>query len=67
MNRKIADGSDGQIELQGLPVVAVIERYVNSEFGSGEEQGLILSIFSDDSRAKAIGEMPSVIGCQVAP
>ena len=47
MDREIANRSDRQIQLQGLPVIAVIERNVNSEFGSGEEQPFALRIFAN--------------------
>src|SRR5208282_409955 len=64
VNGEIADGSDRQIELQGLPVVTAVEGYVNSEFGSGEQQIPFLSVFANAAqervRDNAIGnELPA--------
>ena len=59
VNRKIADGSRRQIELQRLPVVAVIERHVDPEFCSGKQQIFFLRIFANAAqksmRRNAIG------------
>src|ERR1700723_1556691 len=35
MDREIPDRADGQIQLQGLPMIAVIKRNVNPKLGSG--------------------------------
>src|SRR5258708_7743881 len=53
MNGEIANGGDRQIELQRLPALAIIERNVSSEFGSGEEQPLAFGIFAN--RAQECG------------
>ncbi len=47
MNGEIANGGDRQIKLQRLPMIAVVERNVSSEFGSGEEQPLAFGIFAN--------------------
>ena len=47
VNRQIADGSHRQIKLQRLPVVAVVERYINAQFSSGKEQSLFLGVFAN--------------------
>ena len=47
MDREIPDRADGQIQLQGLPMIAVIKRHVNPKLGSGEKQTFALRIFSD--------------------
>jgi hypothetical protein len=43
---EIADGRDRQVELEGLPVIAVIEGNVDAEFGSRVEEALAFRIFS---------------------
>ena len=35
---EIAHGSGGQVELQRLPGVAIVERDIDGAFGAGEEQ-----------------------------
>ena len=40
VNHEIADGSGGQIQLQRLPVIAIVEGDEHGAFGSGEEQAL---------------------------
>ena len=66
MDREIANPGDRQIQLQGLPVLSVVQRYINSEFGSGEEQPFALRIFADDAK-NAGAARPFVTSCQVAP
>ena len=46
VDRKIANRSDGQVQLQGLPVVPIVPRDVNSKFGSGKEQPFALRVFA---------------------
>ena len=55
VNREIANRCDRKIQLQRLPVVAVIEGNVNSELGSGKEQPLLLSIFANGARERVRG------------
>ena len=52
----VADGGDGQIELQWLPVLAVIEGGVDAEFGSGEEQVALLGVFADGADKVVLGD-----------
>src|ERR1017187_1763189 len=47
---KIANRADGQVQLQGLPVVAVVPRYVNSKFGSREEEPSALRVFANGAQ-----------------
>src|SRR5439155_12585284 len=38
VDREIANGTDRQIQLQRLPLVPVVERHVDTQFSTGEEQ-----------------------------
>ena len=67
VNGQIAHRGDRQVELQRLPVVAVVERNVNAEFGAGEEQALVSAGLRESALRKVGARMPSVIGCQVLP
>ena len=67
VNCEIANGSDRQIELQGLPVVTIVERYVNPEFGSGKEQPFLFRVFAIPRAGKRWTQCHCVISCQVAP
>ena len=51
-NREIANRCDRKIQLQRLPVVAVVEGDVNPELGSGKEQTLSLCIFANGARER---------------
>src|SRR6185312_13539272 len=44
---EIAHRSDGQVELDRLPVVAVVERHERAALGAGEEQALAHVVFFD--------------------
>src|SRR5271165_3595371 len=50
MDGEIANVGGGEIQLQGLPVVAFVEGNVESVFGSGIEQAFAHGIFTDDAR-----------------
>ena len=56
MDGQVTHGSVRQIELQRLPVVAVIERDVDGGFGSGKEQALAKGIFADDVDRSVVGK-----------
>ena len=40
VNREIADGSRRQVQLQRLPMIAVVEGHIDAQFSSGKEQPL---------------------------
>ena len=46
VDHQIAHGSRGQVKLQRLPGVAVVERDVDGAFGAGEKQPLAQGIFA---------------------
>ncbi len=46
VNPQIAHRSMRQIQLQRLPVIAVVERRPNAIFAAGEEQSLAYRIFA---------------------
>ena len=47
MDDNVADGSGGEIELEGLPVIAIVKRKVNAKFGARVEEALTFGIFAD--------------------
>src|SRR5579864_2564181 len=53
---EVAHGSGRQVELQRLPLVAIIERDVNRALGSGEEQAFTFAIFPDRVSRLVIGQ-----------
>src|SRR5713226_2055282 len=55
VNDQVAHGGMRQILLQGLPVVAIVERNVDGAFRSGKEQALTNGIFANDVAGAAIG------------
>ena len=46
----VGDRRDGQVQLEGLPVRAVVERDVHAELGAGVEQAGAIGIFAHDAR-----------------
>ena len=46
MDCEIANSGDRQIQLQRLPVIAIVKRYIDAEFGSGEEEAFGLRVFA---------------------
>ena len=56
VNREIAHGGVRQIELQRLPMVAVVERNPNGIFGSGEQQSFADGIFADGVDGAEVGK-----------
>ena len=50
MHSEIANVRRREIQLQGLPVVAIVEGNVECVFGSGVEQAFAHGIFADDAR-----------------
>ena len=50
MQVEIPDGYRGQIQLQGLPMIAAIEGNIDPLLGAAVDQSLALWIFAYDSR-----------------
>ena len=46
VDREIPNSGDRQIQLQGLPMIAIVKGYVDAEFGSGEQEALGLRVFA---------------------
>src|SRR5271165_4842574 len=47
MNGHIANGCNRHVQLQRLPVIAVIERDIDAQFRSGKEQALLLGVLAN--------------------
>ena len=58
----IGDRRVRQIQLEGLPVRAVIERNVHAEFGARVEQAGAIGILADDARGLVRGDAVLAIG-----
>src|SRR5262249_45361050 len=46
MNLKIVDRDRGKVQLQRLPVAAVVERKINAGLGAGKDQSFAFGIFA---------------------
>ena len=55
VNHEIANRTDWQIQLQGLPMIAVVERCIESQLGSGEQQPFRLRVFANRSQESRSG------------
>ena len=58
----IGNGRHGQVQLEGLPVAAVIERNVHAEFGSGVEQAGAVGIFAHHAGGLVGGDAVRAVG-----
>ena len=47
VNDQVADRGYRQVELQRLPMIAIVKRDIDSEFGAGVEQPLLLWVFAN--------------------
>src|SRR5258708_14086364 len=52
---EISDGSDWQVQLQCLPLLSVVKRHVDSQFGCGEEQSFGLRILPNGTKESSSG------------
>ena len=64
---EVAHRRHRQVELQRLPVVAVVERDERAALGAGEQQAVALRIFLHDVHVDAARADRVVIFCQVLP
>ena len=55
VNDHVVDRRDGEIELERLPVCAVVERNIDAGFGAGVEQAFALGIFADGVDVNIVG------------
>ena len=56
LNREIADGSVRQVQLQGLPMVAIVEGYVYSGFRARKEKPFANRVFADGVGKASLGD-----------
>ena len=55
LEREIVNRRDGQVELQGLPARAVVERHVHPELGTGEQQPAARGILAHHAHEMRLG------------
>ena len=58
----VGDRRGGQVQLEGLPVGAVVERNVHAEFGAGVEQPGAVGIFADHACRLVGGDAVLAVG-----
>src|SRR5215831_5133062 len=54
MDGQVANRAHRQVELERLPVVAIVKGNVHSQLGAGEQQALLLRIFANHSQEGCI-------------
>src|SRR6185437_1525197 len=52
----VPHGGDGHVELEWMPVVAVVEGDVDAELGGGVEEALLFRVFADAVDEGAAGD-----------
>ena len=54
-NGEIVNGRDGQIQLERLPMCAVVERNKHAGFGAGVEKTFAFGVFANGADVRALG------------
>src|SRR5437899_10705094 len=56
MNGEIVDGRERQVQLQRLPVIAVVGGEIHAALGAGKEQSLMRRIFVDGAHERPLAD-----------